>query len=383
MKTPPRRPKFDPAATAKWLLILAIGYAALGGETPALAAGDGPTNRGPTTVFASDRIRGVATRPLGFTGVNLAGGEFGDPKPGARRPYGVKYIYPSGSEMDYFARQGVNIIRFPFRWADLQPALRQPLDQAALDRVKDVVGAATRRGLVLILDPHDYARYEGKVVGGLEVPNAAFADFWARLAAPFKDQPRVWFGLMNEPHDLPAQQWLGAANAAIAAIRSAGATNRILVPGTAWTGAHSWVASGNGEVMMKIVDPQDYYLIEVHQYLDKDSSGTKPEAVSPTIGSERLQQFTEWCRAHHRRALLGEFGAPNNATAARAVDDMLHFMEKNREVWAGFTWWAAGAWWGDYMFTLEPKNGQDRPQMMVLRPHLQQAGGIGNQGRLP
>ena len=34
--------------------------------------------------------------------------------------------------------------------------------------------------------------------------------------------------------------WLVSANAAIAAIRSAGALQEILVPGTDWDGAWSW-----------------------------------------------------------------------------------------------------------------------------------------------
>ena len=81
------------------------------------------------------------------------------------------------------------------------------------------------------------------------------------------------------PHDMPTEQWLGAANAAIAAIRKAGAHNLILVPGNSWTGAHSWLddwyGGPNGVWMLKVRDPQDHYAFEVHQYLDADSSGTK------------------------------------------------------------------------------------------------------------
>ena len=315
-------------------------------------------------------VRHVA-RPLLFTGVNLAGGEFDDPKPGVISQYGEKYIFPSTSELDYFAGKGANIIRFPFHWDDLQPVLNQPLDAAMLGRIKDVVKAANARGQIVLLDPHDYARYYGKVVGSPEVPDAAFADFWGRLASQFPTNPRVWIGLMNEPHDIPAAQWLSAANAAIASIRKVGAKNLILVPGTAWTGAQSWIGSGNAETMLGVVDPQNHYIFEVHQYLDTDNSGSHPEVVSATIGSERLKAFTLWCRQHHQRGFLGEFAAANNPTALLAAGDMLTYMEQNQDVWVGFTWWSAGAWWGDYMFTVEPKNGEDRPQMATLEPHLQ------------
>jgi hypothetical protein len=44
-------------------------------------------------------------------------------------------------------------------------------------------------------------------------------------------------------------------------------------------------------------------------------------------------------------------------------------MNDNNDVWLGWTWWAAGPWWGEYMFTVEPKNGQDRPQMAILEKY--------------
>jgi hypothetical protein len=43
------------------------------------------------------------------------------------------------------------------------------------------------------------------------------------------------------------------------------------------------------------------------KYLDTDSSGSHPECVSTTIGAERVQNFTAWCRQHGFKALLGEF----------------------------------------------------------------------------
>ena len=314
-------------------------------------------------------------QPLPYTGVNLAGGEFYDPKKIAEPVHGKNFIYPTKRQFDYFAGKGMNIFRIGFRWETLQPAPRQPFRQAEIDRLKAVVKLATEPGHVVILNPHNYARYFGKVVGGSEVGQDVFANFWTRLASEFRGNKKVWFGLVNEPHGMPTEQWLNAANAAIAAIRKTGADNLILVPGNGYTGAHSWLnnwyGTANGVAMLKIRDPRDNYVFEVHQYLDADSSGTKSEVVRPTIGSERLRAFTAWCRAHKKRAFLGEFAVPVSDAGEKAIRDMLSTMEQNRDVWIGFTWWAAGAWWGDYMFSLEPKNGQDRPQMAYLLPHLQ------------
>jgi endoglucanase len=179
---------------------------------------------------------------------------------------------------------------------------------------------------------------------------------------------------MNEPYGLPTRQWLDAANAAIAAIRRTGAKNTVLVPGNYFSGAHSWVRTDNDEIMKDVIDPLNNWMYDVHQYLDSDSSGSKPTIVSPTIGSERLKSVTEWCRANKKRAFLGEFAAAAEAgeLGRDAVADMLTYMEANRDVWVGFAWWAAGSRWGNYMFSIEPSNMKDRPQMEYLRPHLQE-----------
>ena len=78
---------------------------------------------------------------------------------------------------------------------------------------------------------------------GSRRPNSSFADLWGELAIHYKSNPGVIFGLMNEPHEQTATAWLGFANAAIAAIRNAGAMQEILVPGSDWDGAWSWTTT--------------------------------------------------------------------------------------------------------------------------------------------
>ncbi|HEY3333545.1 MAG TPA: glycoside hydrolase family 5 protein [Capsulimonadaceae bacterium] len=310
--------------------------------------------------------------PLPFTGVNISGGEFGgSPKPGERLAYNVKYTYPKPAEIDYFASKGMNIIRFPFHWEALQPEPLKSLDAVDLARFKAVVDYATSKGLTVLLDPHNSARYYGQIVGGPDVSTDVFADFWSRMSLEFKDNSRVWFGLTNEPNSMPNDVWLADANAAIAAIRKTGAKNRILVAGNGYSAACDWMGNGNDVVMLGVKDPKNNWIFEPHAYLDEDNSGTHKTVVSATIGVERLTAFTEWCRKHKFRALLGEFAVPEHPLGRDAIDNMVGYMEKNRDVWVGFTWWSAGPWWGNYMFSIEPKDGIDKPQLAYLAGHLQ------------
>jgi endoglucanase len=309
-------------------------------------------------------------------GVSLAGAEFGaDPFGNGALPgtFGVNYIYPNQTEVNYFAGKRMNSVRLPFRWERLQPTLNAAFDSAEWARLNGFVASATASGMTVVLDPHNYARWYTNVVGA-GVSNAAFADLWSRLAAAYKGNAKVVFALMNEPHDMPTEQWLAAANAALAAIRSAGADNLVLVPGNGWTGAHSWTqnwyGTSNATVMTGVVDPKKNVAIEAHQYLDADSSGSSATCVSATIGVERLAAFTAWLRSHAQRGFLGEMAGANNPTCRAAIDQMLAYLSANRDVWVGWNWWAAGPWWGSYMFSLEPQGGQDAAQMSWLAPYL-------------
>lgn len=312
---------------------------------------------------------------LHLTGVNIAGAEFNGRKvPGILNR---DYFYPAKASIDYFAAKGMNSIRVPFLWERLQPQLNAALDPAELQHLGEVVRYANGKGLYVVLDVHNYAYYRQQVIGSAEVPVTALADLWARLAPQFKGDAKVGFGLMNEPKGLSTETWLAAANAAIAQIRRSGANNVIFVPGNGWTGAHSWLSRGygtpNAEAMLGIVDPAENYVYEVHQYLDSNFSGTHPECRNETVGVTTLKAFTDWLRQHNKRGYLGEFGAGTDPVCMAALDAMLKFIDDNREVWIGWSYWAAGAWPPSYFTSVQPVNGADRPQMMVLLNHLGRA----------
>lgn len=341
----------------------------------AVRAGSPPLNSAAWLGSASTMITFVPPQKptLRWRGVSLAGAEFGsEVLPGIYRTH---YIYPDVTSVDYFQAKGMNLVRLPFRWERLQPTLYQAFDAAEQKRLGDFVSAANSRGVTVLLDPHNYARYQGNVVGSIALPNAAFADFWSRLAVLFKDSPKVLFGLMNEPYNMPTETWVSAANSAIQSIRAEGAANTIMVPGNAWTGAHSWSQNGygtsNAVAMKQITDPGNNLVFEVHQYLDADSSGKSAECKSTAIGAERLQDFTAWLRANGKQGFLGEFGGGDNAVCNQAVSGLLDYIEANSDVWLGWAWWAAGPWWvkGEF-FSIEPIDGADKPQMSVLTPHL-------------
>ncbi|HYM86178.1 MAG TPA: glycoside hydrolase family 5 protein, partial [Pseudoxanthomonas sp.] len=241
------------------------------------------------------------------------------------------------------------------------------------------VSRAKAQNLRVVLDVHNYARYYGKRIGTPETPVAVFADFWSNLAAEFKDDDAVVFGLMNEPNGIDADDWADAAQAGLNAIRATGARNLVLVPGTAYSGAHSWNSTwyggtSNGEALLAITDPANRIAFEAHQYLDADYSGTSGECQSEQIGAQKLQGFTDWLRRHNKQGFLGEFGVGSGPVCLSALEAMLDHIQSNADVWLGWTYWAGGAWWKqDYPFNVQPdKSGTQKAQMLVLSKQARQ-----------
>lgn len=164
---------------------------------------------------------------------------------------------------------------------------------------------------------------------------------------------------------------LNLNQAAINGIRAAGATSQyIFVEGNAWTGAWSW--ADNNDNMKNLSDPEDKIIYEMHQYLDADSSGTSETCVSTTIGQERVTSATQWLKQNGKKGITGEFAGGVNDQCKSAVSGMLNYMEQNSDVWLGALWWAAGPWWGTYMFSMEPPSGVAYTGMMsTLQPYLE------------
>lgn len=357
------------ASSARGAVLLALGAL---GALPGVGCASDASEPGDESAATGQALSTVPTTPIPYRGVNLNGADFGSALPGRD---GWDYLFPTNAEVDYYRSKGMNTFRIGFQWERLQRVAKGSFDATYFGKLDALVRYATSKGAYVVLNPQNFARYYDGVIGSAAVPNAVFADLWRRLALQYKTNPRVLFGLVNEPNEMPTEQWVKAANAAIAAIRTAGATNVVLAPGNAWTGAHSWYddwyGTPNAKAMLAVTDPGQNLLFEAHQYLDGDSSGELGSCVSTTIGRQRLVKWVGWLRTNKRRGFLGEFAGGRNATCYAAIKDMLTYVAAQSDVIVGWTWWGGGPWWGDtYPFTLEPLKGVDRPQMTLLLPFL-------------
>jgi endoglucanase len=308
-----------------------------------------------------------------WRGVNLAGGEFNYNPARVSDIYGKHYIYPAKKELQYFSELGATVIRLPIRWERIQPRLNTTLDAIELERIGGVIADAQANKLKVIIDIHNFGKHKGRSIGSPNLPTASFIDLWQRLSDVYGNNPTIIFGLMNEPFDIPALVWAKSAQSTLLEIRKRGARNLVLVPGTAWSGAHSWLKPMRGEsnanAFADFRDPANNMAFDFHQYFDTYSSGTTPDCITPAQALKRISVATNWLKAQKRNGFLSEFAVSGKSECQAVMKDVLQHLSDNRE-WIGWTYWASSPWFGDYMFNVYPAQQIKAPQLETLQPFL-------------
>jgi endoglucanase len=348
-------------------------------------------------------------------GVNITGLEMGyewyDPAKGPVA--GTQYPILDTRLIDYFKGKKVSVIRLLFQWEAVQPHLYDPIPNPAWianyqkywdNFIKIVNYASNTAGMQVIIEPWEAnssggaggGRWRGCEIGATKpftskymssftVPIAAFADFWGKMATFFKGNPRVSYGLINEPNNQSTMTWFKAAQAAITAIRNTGSVQRIFVGGNGWSHAEAWTqnwydtdspqrsneygwlnANGTGQ---PLTDPQNNIAIEVHTYADTQSGGLDTSIVSATIMPERIKPIVDWVAPRGLKVYLGEIGFYAGAktsgfTPANTWKNFITYFNANPNTLLCYTWWAAGdpSWWNDVAanggghFSVSPTN---------------------------
>ncbi|KAI0963964.1 Manganese dependent endoglucanase Eg5A [Taiwanofungus camphoratus] len=316
-------------------------------------------------------IQSQSTLPR-LGGVNTAGYDF--------------TVYTNGSflnqaeapptwEYAHFSAEGANFYRLPFAWQEMTPTLGGPINTTFLAQYQETVTAAlnSSSNAHAIVDLHNYARWNGGIIAQGGPTNEEYASIWSQLSKVFGSNDRLLFGIMNEPHDLDIPTWAESVQYVVNAIRAAGATNYLLLPGSNYTSAQTF-PTGAGPYLLNVTDPlggTERLIFDVHKYLDYDNSGTHAECV--TNNTEVLETLVSWLQANgNRQAVLSETGGGNTASCETYLYEELAYVKSAYPSLVGFSVWAAGAFPTTYILSVTPNaNGTDQPLWIdAVRPNL-------------
>jgi len=180
-----------------------------------------------------------------------------------------------------------------------------------------IVQAYTSRGIVVVFEGHDRigAYYEGDDLNAL-------VSWFTDLANRYKDNPYVWFNVMNEPggwQEVNAEKWLRVHQEVIHAVRNVvGADNIIIVEGAHGgqdaSGQHGGLVSDADSAILSLSDQilnfggQSYenIVFSIHTYDQWN------------YGDAKLADFFDRVQARNLAMIVGEFGVRTNADTTAA-----------------------------------------------------------------
>ncbi|CZR69888.1 related to cellulase precursor [Phialocephala subalpina] len=355
-----------------------------------------------------------AASPL--AGVNIAGFDFGVDITGtanlasAMGPLVTLGGSDGAAQMSHFAKDdNLNLFRLPVSWQFLINSLTLTggagngtgngtrsnsaagtLDATNSNKYDQLVKACLATGAHCIIDVHNYARFENKIIGQGGPTNAEFANLWSQLAAKYKNETNVVFGIMNEPHNIPDMKiWAATVQEAVTAIREAGATTQmILLPGNDFTGAQTFVSNGSFGNLSTVHNPDGSntsLIFDVHKYLDSDGSGQALECSSNNI-QDTFMPLSMVLVANKREAILSETGGGNSASCLTDLCNTLTFINANTDAYMGYVGWAAGGFSPTtYNLTMTPLgsagNFTDQPIVKQCLVGTRMGGGIASKKR--
>ncbi|KAF8123257.1 carbohydrate-binding module family 1 protein/Glycoside hydrolase family 5 protein [Boletus edulis] len=306
---------------------------------------------------------------LKYAGVNMAGFDFGtdtngDSSASSAYPPLPQYGGNGPAQMAHFVKNdNYNIFRLPVSWQFLTDNVATgTLNQAYFTEYDTLVQACLATGASCVIDIHNYARWYGAIIGQGGPSNDVFASLWNSLASHYASESRILFGIMNEPHDLPSiTLWAQTVQAAVTAIRNAGATTQtILIPGDHYSSAETFVSGGSAEALSVVTNPDGSHtnlVFDVHKYLDSDSSGTSDTCVTNNI-AEAWEPLSQWLRCNGRQALNTETGGGNTASCEEYMCQQIQYMAENSDVILGYCGWSAGNFASTYALSETPsENG--------------------------
>ncbi|KAI0883503.1 glycoside hydrolase family 5 protein [Annulohypoxylon maeteangense] len=302
----------------------------------------------------------VVLAKVQFLGVAIAGGDFGCQIDGScpLKSTQLPNNNDGVAQMQHFVKDdGINILRLPISWQFLvNDKLGGNLDSTNLAKYDQLVQSCLATGAHCMIDIHNFARWNGGIIGQGGPTDDQFTSLWSQLAKKYAGNQNVVFELMNEPHDLDIGAWVNTCQKAVTAIRQAGATSQmILLPGTNFDSAATITTTGGASQLLGIKNPDgttDNLILDIHKYLDIDNSGT--HSLCTTDNTDAFASVAQFLRTNGRKGFVSETGASKDASCLTAFCAQNTLINQNSDVFIGLVGWAAGSFDTSYLLSLTP-----------------------------
>jgi endoglucanase len=266
---------------------------------------------------------------------------------------------------------GFDAVRIPIRWSGYaDDAPPYGMDPAFFERVDWAVEQALSRGLLVVINIHNYEKLE-------MYPDAhrdRFLAIWAQIAEHYQDYPDdLLFEILNEPHGELDALWNDLLVEALDVVRATNPERNVVIGPVQWNNV-------NALPLLELPEDDRHIIVTVHYYNPFPFTHQGAEWVSGSYewtgtrwGTEAdkraviadFDKVAAWAKEHDRPIYVGEFGAYWKADMEDRVlwtDFVARQAEARGMSWAYWefcssfgvydTMW--GAWYEDLLGALIP-----------------------------
>ncbi|KAG8923160.1 hypothetical protein FRC00_006551, partial [Tulasnella sp. 408] len=257
--------------------------------------------------------------------------------------------------------RGMNTFRLPIGWQYATPTLGGSFDPTMWSNYYSslVKCCLALPGAYCVIDIHNWARWNNDIIGQT-MSDTPYIRLWQMIASQYASEPRVIFGLMNEPYKLNLSAWAATLQRVVTAIRAIAPRHVILLPGVEFAHADTFLSSGTATTLDAIINPdgsKDNLLFDLHQWLDRGNLGTNSVCVTDNIAV--FGPVVNWLRCNKRKAFLSATGGGNAASdscmaGSTFMCKQMSYLFSNSDVIVGYTGWAAGSYDTSYIYDETP-----------------------------
>ncbi|KAI1434872.1 glycoside hydrolase family 5 protein [Xylaria sp. CBS 124048] len=275
-----------------------------------------------------------------YVGGTIAGGDAGCQINGTCDPNSAQL--PSGIGSAQMSKaiegNGINLLRIPTSWQFLVNGnLGGDLDPENLSQYDELVQSCLGAGAFCMVDVHNFARWDGKIIGQGGPTDEQFAGFWGQLAKKYAAQDKIIFEIMDEPYDLNVSAWAQTCQSAVTAIRNAGAMSQmVLLPGTNFDRAATLISSRSADELLSITNPDgsvDNLLLDIHDILSEADSDDNAACTAENI--DNLTAIAKYLRSKGRKGFVRETWASDDASCNTVFCAQSTFINDNSDVFVG------------------------------------------------
>ncbi len=254
--------------------------------------------------------------------------------------------FPNICDLFYFAQVGVNTVRLSFKWDYLQCFLGQdiPINWGKGGygaQIIKLINAWTDKNFTVILSMYDHMHYSYCAIGASDcwVSQERYASAWNQIAAQLVNNPRVVFGLMNQPdvYDVIDGKNNGTTivlnnqNAAAKAIRSTGASQLILYSGNGGSKVSSWDSTDYGDSNSDTFTPENitdtHYAIETQMFYPEAEEPPEQGCIATAnafpktcIDMQTPEDFIRWMQETGIQVVISQTGGTNSSACIICIN---------------------------------------------------------------